>query len=209
MRGNEKASYNRHNHALINAHTKVDNHPPNCIYKHDPRQMPKVQDNIAHASKKRYKKCGEDPNLDVHKKTRVMSFFEYRKCVDHANSDSGDLQGALQYPFVLNFLQKLWIRAGNLFQLKLKYMPFLAPMYGPYPMSDGSENYEKDYKATHTGLNSLLAKTKTDTYFNVSCWRNWYILMCAICTFTRKILRELHREQNEPSRDKSMRRRNY
>jgi hypothetical protein len=70
-------------------------------------------------------------------------------------------------------------------------------MYGPLPMSDGSESYDMDYKAMNMGLKSLLVKTKTDTYFSVGRWRNQYFLMCAICTFARKLLWELHHEQNE------------
>jgi hypothetical protein len=42
-----------------------------------------------------------------------MSFFEYQQCVEHANFDSGDLQGALQ--FHENFLNKLWLRCSKLF----------------------------------------------------------------------------------------------
>jgi hypothetical protein len=67
-------------------------------------------------------------------------------------------------------------------------MTYLAPMYGPFPMSEGSENYEMDYKAMNTGLKSLLVKTKTCTYFSVGCWRNRYFLMCAIVIFVPKLL---------------------
>jgi hypothetical protein len=97
--GMKKASYNHYNHALRDAIIKVENHHPNCIYKHNPRQMPKVKETIIHSSRKRNKKCGDDPKLNVHKKdtNRVMSFFEYQKCVEHANLDSEDLEGLLQY----------------------------------------------------------------------------------------------------------------
>jgi hypothetical protein len=178
---------------------KVENRHPNCIYKHDPRQMPKVKETISHSSTKRNKKCGDDPKLDVHKKdtTRVMSFFEYQKCVEHANLDSEDLEGSVQYLFVLNFLNKLWVRCGNFFDLKLQHITSLAPMYGPFPMSEGSESYDMDYKAINMGLKSLLVKTKTDTYFSIGSWNNRYFIMCAIGTFARKLLWELHHEQNE------------
>jgi hypothetical protein len=73
----------------------------------------------------------------------------------------------------------------------------MAPMYGPFPIAEGSESYDMDYKAMNMGLKSLLLKTKTDTYFSVGSWRNRYFLMCAIGTFARKLLWELHHEQNE------------
>jgi hypothetical protein len=195
----KKASYNHYNRALRDARTKVENRHPNCIYKHDPRQMPKVKETISHSSRKRNKKCGDDTKLDVHKKdtTRVMSFFEYQKCVEHANLDSEVLEGSLQYLFVLNFLNKFWVRCGNLFDLKLQHITSLAPMYGPFPMSEGSESYDIDYKAMNMGLKSLLVKTKTDTYFSVGSWKNRYFPMCAIGMFARKLLWELHHEQNE------------
>jgi hypothetical protein len=129
--------------------------------------------------------------------TRVVSFFEYQKCVEHANLDSEDLEVPLQYLFVLNFLNKFWVRCGNLFDLKLQHITSLAPMYGPFPMSEGSESYDMDYKEMNMGLTSLLVKTKNDAYFSVGSWRNRYFLMCAIGTFARKLLLELHHEQNE------------
>jgi hypothetical protein len=94
----EKASYNRYTRALRDARMKVENCHPKCIYKHDPRQMPKVKESIIHSSRKRNKKCGDYPELDVYKKdtTRAMSLFEYQKCVEHANLDSEDLAGWLQ-----------------------------------------------------------------------------------------------------------------
>jgi hypothetical protein len=70
-------------------------------------------------------------------------------------------------------------------------------MYGPFPMSEGSKSYDMDYKAMNMGLKSLLAKTKTITYFSIGSWRNRYFLMCAIGTFARKLLWELHHEKNE------------
>jgi hypothetical protein len=70
-------------------------------------------------------------------------------------------------------------------------------MYGPFPMSEGSESYDMDYKAMNMGLKSLIVKTKTDTYFSVGSWRNRYFLMCGIGMFARKLLWELHHEQNE------------
>jgi hypothetical protein len=48
-------------------------------------------------------------------------------------------------------------------------------MYGPFQMSEGSEIYDMDYKAMNMGLKSLLLKTKSDTYFSVGSWRNWYL----------------------------------
>jgi hypothetical protein len=126
-----------------------------------------------------------------------VSFFEYHKCVEHANLDSEDLEGSLQYLFVLNFLNKLWERCGNLFDLKLQHIRSMAPMYGPFPMSVGSESDDMDYKAMNMGLKSLLVKTKSDTYFSVGSWKNWCFIMCAIGTFAHKILWELHHEQNE------------
>jgi hypothetical protein len=126
-----------------------------------------------------------------------MSFFGFHKCVEHANLDSEDLEGSLQYLFILNFLNKLWGRCGNLFDLILQHITSLAPMYGQLLMSEGIESYDMDYKAMNMGLKSLLVKTKTDKYFSVSSWRNRYFLMCAIGTFTRKLLWELHHEQNE------------
>jgi hypothetical protein len=126
-----------------------------------------------------------------------MSFFEYQKCVEHANLDSEDLEGSLQYLFILNFLNKFWVRCGNLFDLKLQHITLMAPTYGPFLMSEGSESYDMDYKAMNMGLKSLLVKTKNDTYFSVGSWRNRYFLMCAIGTFARKLLWELHHEQNE------------
>jgi hypothetical protein len=117
---------------------KVENRHPNCIYKHDPRKMPKVKETISHSSRKQNKKRGDDPKLDVQKKdtTRVISFFEYQKYVENANLDSEDLEGSLQYLFVLNFLNKLWVRYGNLFDLKLQHITSLAPTYVPFPMSE-------------------------------------------------------------------------
>jgi hypothetical protein len=41
-------------------------------------------------------------------------------------------------------------------------MTYVAPMYGPFPMSEGSGNYEMHYKTINMGLKSLLVKTKTD-----------------------------------------------
>jgi hypothetical protein len=75
--GMKKGSYNLYNHALRDARMKVENRHPNCMYKHDPRQMPKVKETISHSSRKQNNKCGDDPKLDVHKKdtTRVMTFF--------------------------------------------------------------------------------------------------------------------------------------
>jgi hypothetical protein len=64
--GTKKASYNCYNYALRDARMKVENRHPNCIYKHDPRQMPKVKESINHSSRKRNKKCGDDPKLDVY-----------------------------------------------------------------------------------------------------------------------------------------------
>jgi hypothetical protein len=108
--------------------------------------MPKVKETISHSSRKRNKKCGDDPKLDVQKKytTRAMSFFEYQKCVEHANLGSEDLEGSLQYLFILNFLNKFWVRCGNLFDLKLQHITSLAPMFGPLPMSIGSESDDMD-----------------------------------------------------------------
>jgi hypothetical protein len=75
--GMKKASYNHCNHALRDARMKVKKRHPNCIYKHNPRQMPKVKETISHSSRKLNKKGGDDPKLDVLKKdtTRAMSFF--------------------------------------------------------------------------------------------------------------------------------------
>jgi hypothetical protein len=50
--GMKKASYNRYTRALRDAIMKVENRHPNCVYKHDPRQMPKVKETISHSSRK-------------------------------------------------------------------------------------------------------------------------------------------------------------
>jgi hypothetical protein len=75
-------------------------------------------------------------------------------------------------------------------------------MNGPFPVSERRENYERDYKPMKSGLNTLLMKTKTDAYVNIGCWRNQYFLMCSIGTFSRKLLWELHHEQNEKNTGK-------
>jgi hypothetical protein len=115
-----------------------------------------------------------------------------------------DMKATLQYLFVMNFLNKCWVRCGSIFSLKQAHMTTLAPMYGPYPLSEGGENYREDFMAMNTGLASLLVKTKTDTYFAVGCWRNRYFLLCTLGTFARKMLWEFHHDLNRFGWEKFM-----
>jgi hypothetical protein len=202
----KSSSYNRYILGIKNARLVIEQRGK-CYYDHDARKMPTVQKAIAKCNTARNKACGEDPNFDVHKRdpTKVMSLFQYKKCVEHANATTdGDMKATLQYLFVMNFLNKCWVRCGNVFSLKLSHVTTLAPMYGPYPLSEGEDNYREDFMAMNTGLKSLLVKTKTDRYFAVGCWRNRYLLLCTIGSLARKLLWEFHHELNALAWEKFM-----
>jgi hypothetical protein len=96
--------------------------------------------------------------------------FSVRKMCYVANTQTeDDMKTTLQYLFVMNLLKKCWGGCGKMFSLKMSHMTTMAPMYGPYPLSEGGENYREDFMAINTGLNSLLVKTKTATYFDAGC----------------------------------------